>query len=184
MGWTLPQDWASGMVLAASGTSGLNVQLRDNLLDARRMWESAGAIHLSLSTNQSVSNAIYQPISWDVVDWQVGNTTLWASASGSKLTVPVAGRWELTGVQEWDDNSSGYRGTAWRQNGLNMVHMSAMTPTLSERAPTLPFGDILNLTTADYIEIMAWQSIGAAWNLHGGAKDRTRVTWRFRGAAS
>lgn len=184
MVWSTPIDWTTGMIIAASGTSGLNQQIRDNILDIRRGFESAGGIHLSLSTNQSVSNSVYQPISWDVTDWQIGNTTLWASASGSKLTVPVAGRWELTGTQEWDDNSSGYRGTAWRQNGANMVHMSAMTPTLSERAPTLPFGDILSLTTADYIEVMAWQSIGAALNLHGGAKDRTRVCWRFRGAAS
>lgn len=182
MTWSSPITWATAMIIDAGGTSGLNTQLRDNLLSARQMWDNA--ISLSLSTNQSIPNNTYTAVSWDTVNWQVGNSSIWVSASGSKLNVPVAGKYDLTGILEWDDNSSGYRAAAWRINGTSSVHMITMQPLVSEKAPTLPFGDIFSLTTADYIEVMAFQNIGTTMNLHAGSDDRTRVCWRFIGAAS
>ena len=188
MAWTLPHSWATGQTISGStavadSSVSLNYQLRDNLLSARNLWDNA--IHLSLTSNPSVPSSTPTSVVWRRVDWQVGNSTIWASASGARLQVPVAGRWEGLGVLEWTQNVSGGRSVQISVNGTTSYRCGAQAaPINSGDGVRQPFGDILELTTADHVQVLAFQNTGGALELHGGKRDRTRFCWRFLGAAS
>lgn len=181
--WSLPQTWATGMILSASGTSGFNTQIRDQLLSARNGW--GAGIKLSLAGDQSVSNNTVDPVTWDLLDWSFDPTaTLWASASGSKLLAPDGGRYELGGSLEFRSNASGYRAAGYRLNGTSAYQTHTMQNEVTDHTINVPITGIVLMTTADYLEITAFQNTGAALNLHGQHPDQTHVTWRFLGGAS
>ena len=188
MAWVLPHTWTTGQTISGSTAStnaslSLNYQLTGNLLAARNLWDNA--IHLSLSVNQSIPNNANTSIVWDVVDWQAGNSTIWASASGARVKVPVAGRYEALGSLEWTLNTTGDRRVRLSVNGLTEYRGGAQAATLnSGDGSNMPFGDIFELTTADHVLVLGYQNTGAALNLRGGNVDRTRFSWRFLGAAS
>lgn len=188
MAWQTPHLWTTGQVIsgstaAANASFSLNFQLRDNLLAARNLWDNA--IHLSLASSPSIANNVNTSVVWDVLNWQVGNSTIWASASGARLTVPVAGRWEGLGVADWTLNTSGRRRVFISQNGATNYRCGAIAPWINSGAGTVvPFGDVLELTTADHVQVVVAQNSGAALTLRGGRTDRTRFSWRFLGAAS
>lgn len=165
-----------------TNTSGLNVQLRDNLISLRNLNDEA--VHLSLASDQSIGNAAYAAVAWSVKDWQVGNSTIWTSASGTKLGANVAGYYKLTGSLEWRGNASGYRGAAWALNGTTIYHLNTRTVTLSSIGPAQPTPAIVQMTTADFVRVMVFQNTGAALGLRGGNPDRTRCGWRLIAAAT
>lgn len=184
MVWTSPQSWTTGMTLSGTtAASGLNVQLSDNMTAMRNCWDML--IHLSLSANQSIANAANTSVVWDTIDFQANSSvTMWASASGARLIVPWSGRYELSGSLEWVSNTSGARSSIWSMNGATDYTIQSNICANASRGFNCPIGALVNVTTADHIQIKAWQNTGAALNLHGGTPDRSRVGWRFVGAAS
>jgi hypothetical protein len=190
MAWVAMHSWTTGQTISGTTAStnaslSLNYQLTGNLLSARNLWDNA--IHFSLSANQSIPDAANTSVIWNVADWQVGNSTIWTSASNpARARVTVAGRWEALGTLEWALNTSGRRGVRLQVTGTTLMYRCGVqTPEInSGDGANQPFGDILELTTADYVEVLAFQNSGAALNLKGGNVDRTRFSWRFLGAAS
>lgn len=182
MAWTTPQTWTTGLI-DANGTSGLNTQLRDNMLSARQMWDAA--IHLSLSTDFGIPNNANTKVAWDVLDWQANSSVvLWASASGSKLLAPIAGQYELGGCLEWGGASGGYRASKYNMSSTGAVFfMSAYEIGLARGANT-PIADVINMTSGTFLEINAFQNSGATHHITGGKPDKSRVSWRLIGAAS
>ena len=184
MAWVSPRTWTSGETLSGStAASGLNVQLSGNLSAMRNCWDML--VRLSLSANHSIANSANTSVVWDTMDFEASsNTTMWAAASGARLIAPVAGRYELAGTLEWVSNTSGARASIWSMNGTTDYQISADICINPNKGFNNSIGALVNLTTADHVQIKAWQNSGAALNLHGGTPDRSHVCWRFVGAAS
>lgn len=184
MTWALPRTWSTGDQLSGDSVSSgsLNLQLRDKLKSLRGMNDYA--IRLYAGTDRTLGSGAFTTINWDRHDWEAGATGLHATASASKLTAPVAGIYELTGVFEWHSNASGYRAAAYRENGTSLYHIAAATLLNTNQTQNQPIGTIVKLTTADYIELQAFQNSGTTGSLHCGTIDRTHCVWRLLGAAS
>ena len=178
MGWVTPPDWAttSGISLGS-----LNTYLRDNMLSLRN--NNDWLVKCSKTANQSVPATAYTPISFNVHDILVGTTALHSTASGTKFHAPVAGQYRLLGTEVFV-SSSGWVGAAYRLNGVSpdfdISADMAETPELRE----ILFVDTITMTTADYLEVLAWVERASSGTINGGAPLDTRVTWQLIGAAT
>lgn len=185
MVWRSPNTWTTGETISgstdvANASTSLNFQLSGNMLTARNLWDNA--IHLSLAGNVTIPHNAFTSIIWTVNDWQAGNSTLWTSA---RLRPAVPGLWEGIGSLEWTLEPAGRRAVGLQVNGATFYRCGAQAASINTGdGVNTPFGDILELTTADFVEVMAFQNTGIVTSLRGGSLDRTRFTWRLLGAAS
>lgn len=181
----VPNTWTTGETISgstdpANASVSLHFQLTRNMLSARNLWDNA--IHLSLEEHTTIPHNSFTSINWTIADWQAGNSSLWSSA---RLRPGAPGLWEVIGSLEWLDDTSGRRAVGLSVNGATFMHCAAQSATLSAGdGMNMPFGDILELTTADFVTVNAFQNSGTVSQLRGGSPDRTRLSWRLYGAAS
>lgn len=105
------------------------------------------------------------------------NTTL-----NSRYTAQVAGWYELTGVVQFNPNSTGYRLAYWRKNGAfpNPSTYNTELAQVSPSATTVLLETLqLQLAVGDYVEMVATQTSGGNLNTFSGAGDSTRMSVRW-----
>lgn len=176
--WVQPHTWTTGEVLT---NWKLNTELRDKLKTLRNQMDHA--VHLSFTDNISIDDATYTTISWNSADSTVGSE-IWSSGDRTQLKAPVNGFYSLAVNVEWDNTSGGERIVSYQRNGVGANYdISYIEDNNGGGTVNLSGGDVIKLTTADYIEIRVFQNWGDSLAIRAGT-DRTRCRWRLIGEAT
>lgn len=177
MAWSTPPAWAttSGISLGS-----LNTHLRDNMLSLRN--NNDWLVKASKAANQSVPTTTYTAVTYTVHDITVGTTALHSTASGTKFMAPEPGYYRLLGTHVYA-SSSGWVDAAYRLNATGLIF--DMSADMSENATPreLFFCDTIAMTTADYLEVLAYIERNTSGTVLSGA-TASRVTWQLIGAAT
>lgn len=176
--WKTPKTWEAGEVLTHWK---LNTELRDNLKVLRGL--QGHFVHLSMGQDFTIQDAEATEIPWDVVDSMVGSE-VWTSGDKTQLKAPVPGFYEIKVNCEFDNTSGGERAVGYRRSDSKLIYdLGYFEDAGGANQVNISGGDILQLTTDVYIEVMAYQNFGDTLNVRGGS-DRTRVSWRLIGEAT
>lgn len=128
-------------------------------------------IDLRKSANQSMANGSSVAATWDVVADQIGTGI--TVASSSRITVSIAGVYELAATVAWATNATGRRHAYIIKNGINagtgdrwaqqqVDGDASIAPRVSIAAPVV-------LAAGDYVEVMSRQDSGGARDILGNA---------------
>lgn len=151
----------SGCVLASDGTD----------LFVLAVLAAEGrtiAPRASRSTTQSIANTNDTPITFDAVNGDAWGC--WSAANATRLTAPVAGRYQATALVSWAGNATGFRSVWIEKNGTStlgrasVASVGAGNPTWME-VMSLPF----DMLPGDYIRLIVWQNSGGALNVNNSS---------------
>lgn len=181
MSWTVPHNWVTGQPLTSWS---LTTQLTDNSNCARQLWHSAVRLNLADGEPQSIPTGETTPLRWDEVTWQSGNGAVWSNSDRGRLLVPVAGWYSHMAAIEWDNASGGTRELGWRFNGQGAIYsLASIEDSNGGRHLKTAGTDIIQATTLDWIETIAFQNSGDDINALDGI-DATYCVWRLIAEAS
>lgn len=127
-------------------------------------WAGAGRpmCKVRQTVVQSLPNATATPVTFDTEDTDLLGMH---SGSSSRVTPGIAGWYWIDGNVTYSTNANGIRTTAWQVTGTPLVGcgQSALgNGSVSARMSTV--GTLVHLSATDYVEMLAFQSSGAALN--------------------
>jgi len=115
-------------------------------------------------TNPSLSNNTQTALAWNVERYDTdafhSNVT-----NNSRMTIPSgkAGKYLVTAIAEFDNNTTGLRQLSIYKNGSNSV-TTYLTP--STTYPSAMITSVLDLAVNDYVEIYARQTSGSSQTIY------------------
>lgn len=151
----------SGCVLASDGT--------DLFILAVLAAEGRTiAPRASRSTAQSIANTNDTPITFDAVNSDAWGC--WSSGQATRLTAPVPGRYQATGLVSWAGNATGFRSIWVEKNGTSTLGRSSVASVGAgnstwQEVTTLPF----DMLPGDYLRLIVWQNSGGALNVNNSS---------------
>ncbi|WP_128381278.1 hypothetical protein [Streptomyces cavernae] len=115
------------------------------------------------NTAQSIPSNTFIPITLDseTIDSDGGHST---TTNPSRYTVQVAGTYLVIGEACFPANATGNRGSRITVNGANIQGGASMIPSGAGNTMGVPAAALLQLVVGDYVEVLGWQSSGAALN--------------------
>ena len=119
------------------------------------------------TTSQSVPNATTTTISFDTEHADDGGLADLAT-NATRLTIPTAGWYVVTGYLAWTNNGTGGRQASLRKNGSDIA-VQFLAPVSASYFIHMNVSMVVNCATGDYLELAAWQDSGAARNVLAGA---------------
>lgn len=139
---------------------------------------------LTHSTTQSIASATIQAV---VFDTEAFDTASYHSTSSntSRITVPVAGKYQFNANVAFASNNTGLRFTWFGKNGVTTGRYGAVSSAATQGDVT--FHNIsytFNLAANDYIEVFVFQSSGGALNLNGDATNAGATSFEVVRAGS
>jgi hypothetical protein len=145
------------------GTNGQTL-VADSTAATGLKWATASAAafvgcKLTSNASPSITTATYTALAWNGEDFDTDafhdNAT-----NNTRITIPSgkAGKYQVTGLVEGGNNATGYMNTIIRKNGT--TDELAFAATNSTQYPSGIITGILNLSVADYLEVVVWQNTG------------------------
>lgn len=139
---------------------------------------------VSLSANQTLSNATTTAISWTAESLDTDGFHSTAS-NQSRFTIPSgkAGKYLIQGSIQYNTNSTGIRGVYIHLNGsiTGGVYCSQFSAS-SALTTIINFNHIINLSVGDYLEVNGYQSSGGNLDVIGAATTNSVCTLTYLGA--
>jgi hypothetical protein len=156
----------------AGPTSGANAQPSFRGLVFNDL-PGATAARAVLGVNQSIPSGVITAISFTSTHYNAG--PVWSAGSPTRFTAPVNGIYLMSGGLVFDSNVTGMRQIYIRVVGSDdlAIHSSgALVSGLHE----MSISTVHYLTAGQYIEIMAFQSSGAALNVLTATRSHGTMT--------
>lgn len=115
----------------------------------------------SRSTNQTITTSTQTKIIFDTVDSDAWNC--WdVSPNPTRLTVPITGRYFVTGNVSFQAASSGHRAINILQNGTTELARSDFNPVSNSiDTHSTVNTHAITLNKGDYVELRVWQNSGS-----------------------
>jgi hypothetical protein len=115
----------------------------------------------SRSTNQTIPTSTQTKIVFDAVDSDGWNC--WdVSPNPTRLTVPVTGRYFITGNVSYEASSSGHRAiNIYKNNTMELARSDFSPVSNSIDTHTTVNTHAVTLTKGDYLELRVWQNSGS-----------------------
>jgi hypothetical protein len=175
-GMTNPMTTTGDMVYSSSGSTparlGIGTAgqvLKVNSGATAPEWGAAAGggfvgCRLTKSSVQSLDNATSTAITWNTEDFDTDGFHSTVSNT-SRITIPVgkAGKYLITGLIGFTENSTGTRQVLLYKNGT-YIYFAAQFKPADNTDPQLTFSTIQSLAESDYIELYAYQSSGGSLN--------------------
>jgi len=122
--------------------------------------------------NQNISASTFTALAWNGETFDT-NAFHDNSTNNTRITIPAgkAGKYQITGLVDFDNNTSGQRNLIIRRNGT--VDELAHITTPSAQYPSGQINGILDLAVADYIELVAYQTSGSTQTFYLTAPNGT-----------
>ena len=149
--------------LAVGGTNGHTLQV-DSSTATGLKWAAAAAptfagCSLSNTGSQgSVATSTWTAITWSTEDFDTDAFHSTATNT-SRITIPSgkAGKYQINGAVQYNDNTTGYRVLAIYVNGVKKWEVWCPADA---NYPHNTISQILNLAENDYVELFVWQNSG------------------------
>ena len=160
MAWNNPKTWASGNVLTASD---MNTYVRDNTLYLYAQSGSSPTCRVYNNAAISIPNNSTTALTFNSERWD--NDDMHSTASNtSRLTCVTPGIYSVYGNIRFASNNNGNRIIAVRKNG-SVVWANHRAMAIQGSNHPLSIATQIDLDTGDYVELLAFQSSGAALNI-------------------
>lgn len=151
MSWTTPRTWATGEVVTASGSLGLNTHLRDNLA----FLFTPPCFRAYHNTTQSVNSSALTFLALNSERFDT-DTMHDNATDNSRGTVKTAGRFLFGMTLSWPNAASARRIASLQVNrGFNIGRDEKTTADCSHA-----FDALYAFAVSDYVEIEAFQASG------------------------
>ena len=128
------------------------------------------------TTTQSLTNATLTAIQFGVEDYDTA-TYHDNSTNNTRLTVPQAGKYLISGCIEFAANATGVRTCGIRLNGSTYVASQGSSSMGSVLTTVVNVTTVLDLAASDYVELIGYQSSGGALNVQGSQMTNFSATW-------
>jgi hypothetical protein len=130
------------------------------------------------AATQSISNTTFTAMTFTSEVYDSGSYHDNATNT-SRLTVPIAGKYLITGSIEYTANATGIRAAGIRMDGTTYIASQSTASLGSVLATTVNVSVVRDLAANAYVELMAYQSSGGALNTL--ANDMTHFSITFLG---
>jgi hypothetical protein len=163
---TLGDSIDASLVDLKGGTTGQVLSKASNT-DMDFSWIAAGggstfsgASVKRSSTQQTMSNNAYTTLSFDTENYDVDN--YWTSGSPTRITIPTGktGKHLLTFTITVEPNGTGGRIVKLQKNGTDIYYGTWAAAAPAGIESSINSSVVLNLTAADYLEVLYFQNSG------------------------
>lgn len=116
---------------------------------------------LTSSTNPSIASNTYTALLWNGENFDTDGFHS-TSSNTSRITIPSgkAGKYQISGLIDFDNSASGVRQAIIRKNGTTDEFANIITP--STFYPSGEINGILDLAVGDYVELWVIQTSGSS----------------------
>ena len=128
-----------------------------------------------LTANQSVASAGWAKLAFGAEAYDHGGLHDNAT-NNTRLTAPVAGVYDVSGIVEFAASSAGNRDVTILKNNTTIVAYVTRSPTAGGYPIYVPITTKVALQAGDYLELRAYQDTGGALNVVG---DNTEGATQF-----
>lgn len=126
---------------------------------------------------QSITSAVLLAVIFGSTDFDTHS--MWSAANPSRITIPIAGYYRLSGSVSFATNATNRRGSIWRKNGASL-NPYALYQATAVSVPSLPASTILTYCApGDYIELFFYQDSGVAVNSYVSSLQQPQATVEF-----
>lgn len=115
------------------------------------------------AATQSIANNTFTAVTFGTEEYDSGSYHD-TSTNTSRLTVPVAGKYLITGSIEYAANATGVRAAGIRMDGSTYIASQSTASLGSVLATTVNVSVVRDLAANAYVELMAYQTSGGALN--------------------
>jgi len=132
---------------------------------------------LSKSAAQSVSNATWTAISWDLENYDT-DAFHNNSVNNTRITIPAGkgGKYLIASNLFNPSNSSGSRLIKFQKNGVDIYYGDWQRANSGHSTSTIA-SQVLDLAVADYIEVNLFQDSGGALNVNSSTDSTFTATY-------
>ena len=122
------------------------------------------------SADQSIANAANTALTFDTEDWDT-HAQHSISSNTNRLTCKVAGKYLISGCVRWNGHATGERSIIITKNaGQAQLAQFREFPGHANDIYSL-ISTIANLAVGDYVELVGFQSSGAALNSEASSNE-------------
>lgn len=166
-----PSPAAQGDIIAADSTPAWSLLsignareiLTVNTAGTDPEWKIVDSARVRRSSTQSIPNNTATAISFTTEVHDTGDDN-WSVGSPTRLTAQKTGSYITTGNLRWANNTSGRRQLQIRLNGSAIIGRIELGPNSVGNAD-MHITAIYELSSSDYVELLAFQNSGAALNV-------------------
>ena len=162
--------------------SNTHVLTVDTSVDGKIKWAApAGSTFagcsLSKSAAQSVSNATWTAISWDLENYDT-DAFHDVSTNNTRITIPAGkgGKYLIAANLYTPANSAGSRLLKYTKNGTDSYYGN-WGPASAVHSTSIVGSQVFNLTAGDYIEVAIYQDTGTSINVNSGIESTFTATY-------
>lgn len=175
MAYVAPRSWAIGETPTAAL---FNQEIRDNLLALRGLNGAACKLYRTTATLSIANGTTRTAVTWQAAAWNLGS--MWAS--GTNVTVPVAGRYLIIVNAPWTNVSGGVRGCGFRINAA--APEFDMQVQLASAIDTCTGMDVVELAANDTVQARVFQTSGSALTLRTSGEGDAFMSVRLVGSGT
>jgi hypothetical protein len=154
--WTIPRDWVDGELVTAANH---NKHIRSNF----KYLDLKHGAKVSRSSAQSVSDSTATGIQFSTEEWDDNN--YFSSGANTRITIPAAGKYMITGKVKFEANTTGYRSVFFFLNGTTNIHNEIDIPVTGRKTKIILAPTVFEFAANDYIELYVFQTSGGALDL-------------------
>lgn len=139
-----------------------------NLVDTNLDWlANPPSCRVYHNTNQSIANATDTMVQFNTEQYDTGG--MFTTATNTRITIPVAGIYEVTACVRFAAHATGFRYVAIMVNGLGgTIWNNSQNPVNSGTLPTtICVSDRIKLVANDFLVVDVYQTSGGALTVEG-----------------
>lgn len=161
--WQAITPGTAGQVLTSNGPD--DVPTYQDSTGGGGSTATTGAT-VTRNSNQTVAPTVDVPVQYDATETDNGDPAYYNATYPSRLTVPADGWYTLHGYVNWQSSTFGYRQIKLKLNGSTTLVVQH-APTIGGENTNSPetISAAAYLTTADYVELIAYSSYIAGTTL-------------------
>lgn len=125
---------------------------------------------------QSIANNTFTAVTFATEEYDSGSYHD-TSTNTSRLTVPVAGKYLITGSIEYAANATGVRAAGIRMDGTTYIASQSTASLGAVLATTVNVSVVRDLAASAYVELMAYQTSGGNLNALGNNLTHFSITF-------
>ena len=134
--------------------------LRTNAAGTAPEWSGLSYAQLQISADQTIADATYSAISWDVENYDTDSYHE-SITNPTRITIPTTGWYLLSAMIPWATNATNLREVLFRLGGTTALAKDSRLAVSGART-NQPLFTPLYLTAATYIEVVVWQNSTAS----------------------